>query len=297
MMLKKLFYLLFLLASPLGTQADTLPPDTVLAESKGVTVTAQELMNEVRFVQRNKALKIRPNPSTLKQLTNKLLTLKLLVAQAEQLGLDQDPLVRYGMERERANILSGIRLEQIGQDLSEKQRELLAREFYLLHKERYTTAGKRQLSHILIGANNRSVEQAKALAEQLAGQLAADPSRFEQLAGQYSGDKGSRGKGGQLGWVRRDALVKPFADVGFGLEKPGQISPPVETRFGYHIIRLDALPTGQPLSYEQVKANIYPRVEDEYRKTRRKQFVDNLSASGNRSVNTDAIERVYRVLD
>ena len=62
---------------------------------------------------------------------------------------------------------------------------------------------------------------------------------FAALAEQYSDDPGSRTQGGDLGWFARDqGLVKEFEDAAFSLE-PGQLSDPVRTQFGYHLILLD----------------------------------------------------------
>lgn len=59
---------------------------------------------------------------------------------------------------------------------------------------------------------------------------------FSNLAKELSIDKASGKRGGDLGFFRKGMMVKPFEDVAFKLEK-GQISEPVKTEFGYHIIK------------------------------------------------------------
>ena len=61
---------------------------------------------------------------------------------------------------------------------------------------------------------------------------------FAELARQFSDDSGSRASGGELGWFRRGVMVKEFERVAFGM-RPGMVSEPVETEFGFHIIKVD----------------------------------------------------------
>jgi len=84
----------------------------------------------------------------------------------------------------------------------------------------------------------RDDAQALALATQIKQQLDAGAD-FATLAKEYSDDTGSKDQGGELGWFPRDSgFVKEFEDAAFSLQ-PGQISDPVKTQFGYHIIQVE----------------------------------------------------------
>jgi len=85
--------------------------------------------------------------------------------------------------------------------------------------------------------------RARATAEDVLRQL-NEGGEFAVLARRYSEDPGSREHGGDLGWFRRGRMVRTFEDMAFSL-RPGQISPIVETEFGYHIIRLDRVRGGE----------------------------------------------------
>lgn len=97
-------------------------------------------------------------------------------------------------------------------------------------------------SHILLAYQGaarstatRSQEEARQLADELAGKIAADSISFEQAAIDYS-DCPSGARGGDLGSFGRGSMVPAFEEAAFALE-PGEVSGVVETEFGYHLIK------------------------------------------------------------
>jgi len=99
----------------------------------------------------------------------------------------------------------------------------------------------RHARHILILANAKAKPEQKAealkKAEGLLAQVKQHPEQFAEIAKKESQDPGSAGKGGDLGFFSRGAMVKPFEETAFKL-KAGEISGVVQTDFGYHIIQL-----------------------------------------------------------
>ena len=91
---------------------------------------------------------------------------------------------------------------------------------------------------------------AKARARQLAESLVVvlrHGAKFADVANQFSADSASREQGGELGWFRRGVMVKEFEDVAFRL-RPGDISDPVPTDFGYHIIQVERVQPAEVLA-------------------------------------------------
>ncbi len=101
--------------------------------------------------------------------------------------------------------------------------------------------------HILVGT--------KELADKLEEELKADPGTFEDLAREDSIDTATAPTGGDLGWFTRGVMVAPFEEVAFSLE-PGQISEPVQTQFGWHIIQVIAHETNRALTDEQISQTV-----------------------------------------
>ena len=118
--------------------------------------------------------------------------------------------------------------------------------YYNAHKSTYQTAASRNVRHILV--NN------KALADQLETQLKAGAS-FAALAKKYSKDPGSASKGGNL-TIQKGQTVPQFDKVAFSL-KTGQISPPVHTQYGWHIIQaLSAIKAATTTPLKSVQESI-----------------------------------------
>ena len=129
-------------------------------------------------------------------------------------------------------------------DSLSSQIKVSAEESKKYYDEHPTQFQSRQASHILIAvppnASAESKAQARSKAELLYKQVLQNPADFAQLAKNNSQDPGSAARGGDLGFISRGAMVKPFEDAVFQM-KEGEIAGPVETQFGYHIIKLDAI--------------------------------------------------------
>lgn len=96
-------------------------------------------------------------------------------------------------------------------------------------------------------------EPARQKIEEVKQQVDADPSKFAELAGQYSED-GSAANGGDLDWFARGVMVPEFEEAAFALTEPNQVSAIIQTQFGYHIIQLIERKAATDTEAEQVHA-------------------------------------------
>ena len=133
------------------------------------------------------------------------------------------------------------------------------RQVYEQNPGRFATPEERRARHILIsvpqGASDEAKAAAKAKAAELLEQAKAAPDRFAELARAHSQDPGSAKDGGDLGFLVRGATKQPFDDALFAM-KEGEVAGPVETEFGYHLIKLEEVRGGTPQPFEQVRASI-----------------------------------------
>ncbi|WP_341249204.1 SurA N-terminal domain-containing protein [Cupriavidus pauculus] len=131
--------------------------------------------------------------------------------------------------------------------------------YYDSNIQRFRVDEQRRASHILItspkDAKPADRQAAKEKAQKLLDEVRKHPETFADVAKKNSQDPGSAEKGGDLGFMGRGALVKPFEDAMYAL-KENQISDLVETDYGYHIIKLTGIKPAQTQPLEAVRAEL-----------------------------------------
>jgi peptidyl-prolyl cis-trans isomerase D len=154
----------------------------------------------------------------------------------------------------------------------EKTVEVPAREieeYYELDVDQFFEPKKIRVRQILLKSENKEKDaevfkKAEAIAEQ-----AAKGEDFEKLAKKVSEDKATAEKGGDLGYFKKGEMAKPLEDAAFAM-KPGDISKPVKSQMGWHIIKVEDVKEGRSKPLEEVKDVI----EAELRREKAQQLVE-----------------------
>jgi peptidyl-prolyl cis-trans isomerase D len=138
------------------------------------------------------------------------------------------------------------------------------RDYYESNLEKFKEPKTVQARHILIkvdqNAKPEAVESARRKAEDVL-KLAREGKDFAALAREYS-EGPTKTKGGDLGTFRREAMVKPFADKAFSM-KAGDISDPVRTRFGWHIIKVEKVNPAKTRTLDEAREDIQKTLKTE----------------------------------
>ncbi len=133
------------------------------------------------------------------------------------------------------------------------------RKQYDANMKQYSTAEERAASHVLIAvkpdASDADKAAARKQAEEILAKAKASPAKFGDLAREFSKDPGSAQQGGELGSFARGSMVKAFEDAVFAAN-PGDIVGPVQTEFGFHVIKVNGIKAAQVQPFENVKAQI-----------------------------------------
>lgn len=277
-----LFSLMFLVACDQQTSPDRADPvaaeATVELASKGDKVlSVAEFNAALTRVPDSRRLEFVRDPERVQTLIRQLLNNKYLAGQARQAGFDQRAEVQHLINLGRDQALARAwRDEQIAQaDPADFER--LARERYNADPDNFMTRETVDVTHILISNASREQEAARALAEDLHGQIMQNPESFDRLVEEYSEDEGTASSGGRLDDVPRNRLVKPFADAAFALESAGDISDVVETEYGFHIIRLDGKQAAQRQTFESVRSALMMRARQEHGRRQAERFAGEIA--------------------
>lgn len=147
------------------------------------------------------------------------------------------------------------------QGVQVKDEDLAA--YYEQNKSRFGQPERRRASHIFIelpsGASEEARKAARAKAEDIAKQAAADPAKFAELAAKNSQDSGSAAKGGDLGWIAPGAQAGALDKAIFGLGL-NQVSGVVESPFGLHILKVTEISPAAIKPLAEVKDQITAEV-------------------------------------
>ena len=216
-------------------------PDPVVARVAGEEIRASELAEAAQNLPEE--LRGMPAPVLYPMLIDQLIDRRIIVLTARKQGFDRDPAVQKQVARATDTALQNALLSrEIGPTLTDEA--IKAR----YDRDYANKPGEEEVHarHILV----EDEAKAKAIIAQLAG--GAD---FAELAKSSSKDPGAT-SGGDLGFFKKSDMLPEFADAAFAL-KPGEVTPtPVQTRFGWHVIKLEERRSAPPPSLDQVRDEI-----------------------------------------
>ena len=172
-----------------------------------------------------------------------MITQELLVQEAEKQKLAEDPEVALQLDLVNRNLLATAAVRK-KLDEYQPSDEDIQKEYETVAKAMQQTEYK--ASHILVDSEEEAAELIQKLDE------GAD---FAELAKERSKDS-SASQGGDLGWFTTDIMVKPFGDAVASQEKGAHSKAPVQTQFGWHVIKVEDTRQGIPPSLDQLRPQL-----------------------------------------
>lgn len=276
-------------ATTSGTTTEAAPEDIgeVLATVNGMDIGSKEfaLIAARQAPADGKALSMEER----KEVLDRLIGERVLYQEALRQGLDKDPKVQKVMVNTllRESVYANVR----NSDFTDEELEA----YFESHKDEFVVPEKVQIKHILIRVNDeRADAEAKALAEEVRGKVAADPANtFRDVATDFSEDAYKR-RGGDVGFVSKDGkpgLESAIVDKAFSM-KVGELSQVFKTESGYSIVYVAQRRERLERTFQQMKGSVLRKVKNERLNTVLDEYVGKLKTGAKITVNDGALEAV-----
>ena len=224
---------------------------------KGTPITiSQDLIDQrVKLIiaqQAQQGQQVTDTPELRKNVRDQLITVELVTQQARKNGLDKQPEFLQQVESAKQEMLANAFVQDYVKNHPVTDADI-SKEYETIKASSVGTK-EYNVRHILVEKES----EAKAIAAKL--KKDGKDSNFEKLAKASSKDGGSKDHGGDLGWNIPSNFVKPFADSLQTLTK-GQISEPVQSQFGCHIIKLEDVRDVKVPTLDELKTRIAQRLQ------------------------------------
>ena len=240
--------------------APAVPPDRVIITVGDVKITAAQFDQLVESLPEQYRAMARTTGR--KQFGDNIVQILVLAQEGQRRKINETTEYKTLSAFQQSNVLAALAVEAMRQDVKVNDADL--RKYYDQHKSEYEQVHG---AHILIrfqgsqvplrpGLKDLTDAEALAKAKDLRAQILAGAD-FADLAKKESDDTGSGNNGGDLGTFKHGQMVPSFEEVAFKL-KPGELSEPVKTQFGYHLIKVQ---THDAKSFEDLRTEIDGKVK------------------------------------
>lgn len=219
-------------------------------------------------------LKVKPElkREVYNSLINRWINIHLLYLQSEKEGLLSDSQIQRKLEELKKMLVAEEYLKRKIEKIKIEEKDL--KNYYEKNKDKYKKTEGVKVKHILIyvpeKSDNATLQKALTKANQIYGKILKG-ANFEEMAKMYSDDTTSKVKGGDLGIIRKGETIPEFEQEIFKL-KIGEVSKPIRSPYGYHIIKVEKKIPAEILPFEKVK-NL---VEEDYQKEQEKILMEKL---------------------
>jgi len=253
-----------LIAAVVSVAIDARATDQTLVINKGVKVTDDDFYAYMERVPEAMRFEAMADGERNNKVVDLIFTNRMLAIEARKSGLDRDPNMARRIEQHVEAFLAQQYSAFLAKNVKPPDLEGRAYELYLANAKRWTEPDRVGLQHILVNLNGRTREIALARATAIHGKALAGED-FLTLAKDASDDPGFKRDGGNLGFVSATDIDPRLAAVAFKMKADGELSGPIETPYGYHLIKRTGFKPGYKQKFEDVKTII---IEEQQAKMR-----------------------------
>jgi peptidyl-prolyl cis-trans isomerase C len=255
-------------ATPPAAERAQMAPDTVLLRNEYTTLTRGEYDFELTKLPPDARGGFNTDPSRVNALLNRMLISKTIAAQARAAGIDKTPEAQKRIASETDRIIATLYIDQLDAQAAKEfdarpGMDAAARERWLTQPDKYTSPEMVNVTQIAFDITKHSKEEALKLAQDARAKILAGAD-MNALVREISEDPNARRNAGRIEGLQRDQIDPAFTTAAFALKAPGDLSEPVLSRVGYHIIRLDAKRPAAVIPFNDAKAVIIDELRRQY---------------------------------
>ena len=270
--------------------APATPEDPVLGKAGDYVVKKSDIDRMLAYYPAETQQRLLENPAEKETLVKRMLEIKVVADVAKKEKFDQRPQIKKQLAYVADDFLSREYLAKVVmQDVTISEADL--KEYYTQNKERLGVPEQVRARHILFKVDPASSEAEKnktqARAEAVLKRVKAGED-FARLAAAHSDDAGSKAKGGDLGYFSPGKMVPDFEALAF-YTNPGEISDIVETKYGYHIIKVEDHIEARERSFDEMKDYIKEKLHQQLVMFKVQKFIQQAAESVGMQVFADQI--------
>ena len=238
-------------ASPAKPEKD---PERLLAKVGGEEIREKDIDQVLKMIGPQSAMY--DNEQGRKAILDEMVGAYLFALSGREKGLDKTPDYELAVRSFSLQTLARFTIEDTLKDVTFKEEE--AKKFYDENTNQFTKPDEIRARHILLNDDVTSADMIKLVQ----GELEKGVS-FDLVAATHSKDPAAAQGGGDLGFFGRGQMIAEFEEAAFALKEPGDVSAPVLSQFGWHIIKLEGKSPSSVVPYDEVKAQIIQDLTNE----------------------------------
>ena len=255
---------LVLTATLVSAQESSKLPPGIVARQGGVEVSLQDVDAYAQQIPEAERPGFFDSPKRIESMITTLLLEKQLATEARSANLETDTDIKVQIQQATDGVLARAAMAHYRKTLKLPDFEALAQEYYLSHKDQFVVHGVVNVKHVLVSTSDRSDAEAKARIDEVAAAAHAHPDQFDKLVEKYSDDPSKENNHGLIEDAASDKTVLPFSHAAAALKKPGELSPVVQTTYGYHVLQLVSRKPDKQRSFADVHQELMDKLRREY---------------------------------
>ncbi|KLU24853.1 peptidylprolyl isomerase [Caballeronia mineralivorans PML1(12)] len=268
--------------------------DGVIASAGGASVTQSDITNLLKSLDADTRARLAADPARLDQLVRARLAQAAVLTEAKAKGWDKQPQVKQLVEQAQRDAVARSYLASLSAPPADFPSDADMQAAYDQNRSIFTVPGSLHLAQIFVaasqGADKAALDQARKQAADLARQAHASGADFAAIAKASSQDKASGQNGGDMGFVPDTVLLAEVRKVADGMTL-GEVSQPIETSAGFHVIKLIEKRPANVRPFAQVKEQIRTTLRQQRAQQNAQEYLAKAVGPNTVAINEDALKK------